>query len=229
MLLASPTLGKLITNVRNMLNQPNPSNSFWTDSELTEYINEGIRMHFLEVIKNAEGLYTTTSNLDVTSGSEEVTLPSDFFQCKALYIQRNNGYDVLEYRNSLTESFSTDGGFSNNTYRPYYFFRGNKIVLRPTPSFSQVGILKLEYVQFPDVMFSGGDAMTNQVSPVFKNLIEMYAVYKAKLKESMVSGVNMHTIPQQNLNQLYLQFKEAVDKRSQYPEFIVPFNPEGGW
>lgn len=228
--LASPTLGKLITNARNMLNQPSASNSFWTDGELTEYINEGIRMYYAEVIQNLEGHFQTTTTLDIVSGAEEVSLPSDFFEARSLYIIRNNGWEILQYINDVTSGFSTTGGGNNNSqmYEPYYFFRANKLVLRPTPNFSQTGALRLEYVQFPDVLLNGGDQLTSQVSPIFKQLIEMYAVYKAKLKESMVNGVNMHAVPRENLNEIYTQFKDCINKRSAYPEFIRAFNPEGG-
>lgn len=227
--LVAPTLGKLLTNVRNFLGQPNPANSFWTDEEIKEYLNEGVRMYFAEVVKNSDGYFnaTTPALLDVVSGTETVALPTDFFEARALYIQRNNGWEVLEYRNDITSSFVTSG-FSNgsNTFSPYYFFRANSLVLRPTPQFSQTGVLRLEYMAFPDQMIHGGDAMTNQVSPVFKQLIEAYAVWKAKMKQSMVSGVDMVSIPASQLKVIETLFRDTINKRSQYPEFIVPFTPE---
>ena len=177
--LSSPSLGKLITNVRNLLNQPNPSNSFWSDAEITEYLNEAVRMYFAQVIANSEGHFTTTTDLNIVTDVETVALPTDFFEAKALYIQRNNGWDICPYVPDVTSGFTTNSGSSSNMYTPYYFFRSNNIVLRPTPNFSQTAVLRLEYVQFPDTMVNGGDTLTNQVSPIFKQLIEMYAVYKA--------------------------------------------------
>lgn len=229
--LSSPSLGKLITNVRNTLNQPNSSNSFWSDVELTEYLNEGIRMYFAEVVQNMEGQFQTYTTLDVVADNEEISLPTDFFEARSVFIIRNNGWEVLQYINDLTSGYATTGGGGSgpNTYSPYYFFRQNKLVLRPTPNFSQTGAIRLEYVQFPDMLLNGGDTLTNQISPVFKQLIEMYAVYKAKLKESMVNGVNMHSVPRENLNEIYTMFKDCINKRSAYPEFIRPFNPEGGY
>lgn len=228
-LLVAPTLGKLITNVRNLLGQPNLTNSAWTDLELTEYINEGVRMYFAEVIKNSEGYFMPTPVLlDLVANVETVALPSDFFEARAVFIARNNGWEILEYRNDLTNGFLTNVGAGGaNTYSPAYYFQSNNLVLHPVPNFSQTGALRLEYIQFPDQMINGGDTMTNQVSPVFKQLIEMYAVYKAKLKQSMVNGVDLISIPKQNLDQIYVAFKNAINKRSQYPEFIVPYNPEG--
>lgn len=224
--LSSPTLGKLISNVRNFLNQPNQNNSIWTDLELTEYLNEAIRLYFVEVSHSNEGLFTVKSSLNIVANTETVALPADCFEIKALRKTVTNGYEILDYRNDLTESYSTQGGTGSNTYLPYYFLRGNNIVLRPTPNFSETGGLELEYIQFPETMVNGGDTMTAQVSPVFKNLIEMYAVYKAKLKESLVNGVSMHEVAKQNLNEIYMLFKEAIQKRSANPVYVLPFNPE---
>lgn len=225
--LTSPTLSKLITNVRNLLNQPNPSNSFWTDLELTEYINEGIRMYFGELVTKNEGYFTAQTDLNIVADTETVALPTDCYQIRALYKKVNNGYIILPYMNDTTSTYSTQGGADANTYQPAYQFRANNIVLRPIPNFSETAGLRLEYIQFPDTLVNGGDQVTAQVSPVFKQLLEMYAVYKAKMKESLVNGVNLHAVAKENLGEIYALFKEALTQRAKYPIYTVPFNPEG--
>lgn len=230
--LSSPSLGKLIFNVRNMLGQPSPINSTWTDAELTEYINEAVRMYFAEVIANNEGYFTTTtdpaSNLAIVANQESVALPSDFFQMRALYIQRTNGWELLEYRENITTGFvSAGGGTGSNTYSPYYYFLGNNIILHPTPNFSATAVLRCDYIQFPQTMVNGGDVLTNQVSPVFKQVIEKYTIVQAKKKESMGNGADLTPIAKADLAEAYVSFKNAINKRSLNPEFVVPFSPEG--
>lgn len=224
--LTSPTLGKLISNVRNFLNQPNAGNSFWTDLELTEYLNEAVRLYFTELSHSQEGFFTTKTNLNIVNGSETVALPTDCFVVKALRKKVNNGFEILSYQNDITQSYSIQGGTTSEAYMPYYFFRGNNLVLRPTPQFNETAGLELEYMQFPDVMTGAANSLTDQVAPIFKQLLEMYAVYKAKLKESLVNGVNMHAIPQQHVAELYQNFKDAIWYRSKNPVFTVPYNPE---
>lgn len=229
--LTSPTLGRLISNVRNLLGQPNSSNSTWTDQELTEYLNEGVRLYFAEVVKNFEGYFTVTtdpsSNLSYVADTDTVALPTDCYQVKAVYIKRQQGWSILEYLNDLTHGYATNvGSGSPNTYQPYYFFQGNNIVLRPVPNQSYANSLKVDYIQLPDQMVNGGDSLTNQVSPIFKQLIEMYAVYKAKLKQSMVSGTDLTALPKENLAEIYGNFKNAITPRSAYPLFTEPFSPE---
>jgi hypothetical protein len=221
-----------------MLGQPNPINSTWTDAELKEYANEAVRMYFAEVIANGEGQFVITTdpaaggtgNLNIVQGQETVALPNDFFEVKALYIQRSNGWEILEYRNNITSGFiSTGGGTGSNTYSPYYYFQANNLVLHPTPNFSATGVLRLDYVQFPDQMVNGGDAMTNQVSPIFKQLIEKYMIVQAKKKQSLVNGTDLMSIAKADLGDAYASFKNAINNRSMYPTFTVPFNPGGDW
>lgn len=233
--LASPTLGKLIENVRNLLGQPNQDNSAWTDLEITEYINEGLRLYFAQVVKNYEGYFTVTTdpasggsgNLSYTAGTDLVPLPSDCFQVRSVYIQRSQGWSILEYRNDLTHGYWTNSGNgSPEVFQPFYFFQGNNLVLRPMPNANGTNAIKLDYIQFPDQMVNGGDILTNQVSPVFKQLLEMYAVYKAKIKQSMVSGVDLTALPKANLNEIYNSFKDAIMPRAAYPRYTDPFSPE---
>lgn len=225
-LLISPTLQNLLTEVRILLNQPDPNNSFWKDPELSGYLNEGVRLYFLEVQAADEGYFTASSDLDLTNNVETVPLPSDCFKVRAIYKKVNDGYVMLPYRNNLTEGYLNQGGNSLNNYLPYYYFQGNNLILRPIPNFSETAGLHIEYIQFPDQMVWGGDAMTAQVSPIFKQLVVMYAVYKAKLKESMMNGVSVHTVPEENLTALYQAFKNSIAMRSKNPTYVVPYNPE---
>lgn len=224
--LSSPTLQNLITETRIILNQRDPDNSLWKDDELTNYLNEGVRIYFTEAQAVNEGYFTVQVDIDITNNSETVPLPVDCFKVRALYKKVNDGFTLCPYRNNLTEGYSTQGGNSLNNYIPFYYFRDNNIVLRPLPNFGEVGGLRLEYIAFPDNMIWGGDSMTDSVSPIFKQLIVMYAVYKAKFKESLVSGGMMHKLAEEHLGALYQNFKNAISERSKNPTYIIPYNPE---
>ena len=224
--LTSPTIEDLIQNVRNMLNQPNASNSFWTDEELAVYLNEGVRRYFAEVVLQLEGQFTATSDRDIVTSVQTVTLPSDCFSLKQVWRKVTGGYLPMHYRNNITEGFSTEASGGGDNFLPDYYLRGNTLVLSQIPGFSETGGIKIEYVQFPETMVTGGDSLTAQVSPVFKDLIEAYAIYKAKVKESLVNGTNTSALALQNLNDLFTAFKEAIPNRSASPSAIKPFNPE---
>lgn len=227
-ILTSPTLDDLIVDVRNMLNQQSANNSFWSDEEVTGYLNEGVRRYFQEVVLLYSGQFMVLADLNLVNGVETVAFPTGCFEIKALYKSIDSGqrYEILTYDNNVTNGYQTQASQDSSSYLPSYFFRGNNFVLRPAPQFSETAGLRVEFVQFPDMMVNGGDALTNQVAPVFKDLIVMYAVYKAKLKESLVNGVNVHLPAQENVGNLYASFKDAIQQRTAYPKYIAPFNPE---
>lgn len=227
--LAPNTLGKYIRSVRLLLNQPNAANSFWSDEEITDYLNEAIRMYYLEVTNNDEGFWTKIVDLDVVNNVETVALPADCFEIKAVYMQQPQGYAVLPYRNYESTSYSTQGGTGNQTYFPAYYFRENNLVLRPVPNYSATSALRVEYIYFPDMLQNAGDVMSANVLPIFKQLIEMYAVYKAKMKESLTNGTDTASMAKANMNEIYKLFIDTVRNRSKYPQFIKSFNAEDTW
>lgn len=226
-ILQSPTAAGLLQETRDFLNQPEASNSFWSDVEILRYLNDGVRRYFSEVVQNAEGQFTTFTTLDIVSGQDSINLPSDFFEIKALYKVVINGFVVLPYINAIQRSYYNNSGGTGNSYTPYYEFRGNQLVVHPIPDYSETGGLRLEYIYFPTTLVNGGDTLTAQVSPIFKDLIVMYAVYKAKVKEGLVNGSDLAVGAKEHLADLYAQFKDVIKNRSKYPQYIEPFNPEG--
>jgi hypothetical protein len=225
--LSAPSLQSLLRNVRLMLNQPNPTNSFWTDEELVVYLNEGIRVYFAELVTSSgEGQFTTTTDLAIAAGVETVALPTDCHTIKNVWRKDGTNYISLNYRQLLDSDIDTETQ-TTSQWNPTYYFRGNNLVLSVLPATTDATGIRIEYVQFPTTLVDGGDALSTQVSPVFRQVIEMYAVYKAKLKESMVNGVTVHAIAKENLNELYMQFKDALIPRSKNPQYVQPFNPEG--
>jgi hypothetical protein len=225
--LSPPTLGKLLTSVRSMLNQPNASNSTWSDAQLTLWINQGVQRYFGEVVQNVEGHWTKTSTLNIVSGTETIALPSDFFEIKGLWKVTSQGRVALPYQNNLSGDVLTTGGPSGSeAYFPSYSFIENSIKLNPVPAYSETGGLFLEYTYFPEVMLSAGDTLSSNVAPIFAELVEMYAVYKAKMQESLVNGVDMSALAKANVAELYQQFTNLIKNRSKFPQFVKPWSPE---
>lgn len=224
--LSSPTTSELIVEVRVLLNQQNPDNSTWTDQQLTRWLNEAIRRYFVHVVQIDEGYFTTTASLSIVAGADTIDLPDDFFQVKGLYKKIGSDWLMLPYRNNLTEGYTTQGGANANAFLPSYYFRGNQIVIRPVPNFSETDGLSMEYIQFPETVVNGGDQVTNQVAPLFRDLLIAYTAYKAKLQESAVTGVHTYGGLQEHVGSLFTEMQEAISNRSHYPTYIIPFNPE---
>ncbi len=224
-ILAAPGLDDLLVNVRTFLGQPDSTNSFWSDDELTVYLNEGIRRYFQEIIKTGGGQFVVQVDLDLVAGNELVALPADFFQAKGVYRKQTDGYLMMRWMNNLTMGYSTSQQ-SGNALLPSYDFRSTNLVLRPIPGAAETAGLRMEYIAFPATLLTGGDSMTAEVSPVFRDLIECYAIYKAKLRESSVNGVNTYAPIKENLSDLMVAFRDSLARRSMNPTHTVAFNPE---
>lgn len=223
--LAPPTLQSIIESIRDLLGQPDPNNSFWTDVELTRYINEAVRIHMAELSSINEGQGGATVTLDLVANVETVALPSDCFIVRALYKVTTLQNVLLQYNNNLTDSYSSTAGGTTETYIPSYYFRGNNLVLRPPPTISETGGLLLEYIAMPASLQDSSDTLTAQISVMFLQSVEMYGVYKAKLKESLAQNTNLHANALANFADLFKQFRELSAKRSRKPTSTVPFDP----
>ncbi len=226
-LLVSPDANDLLTAVRSLLNQPSEVNSFWTDDELLAYMNAGIKRYFTLITQFGQGQFTTTANLNIVGNQETVPLPADFFMAKSLSKMASDGqtFIPLDYVNNLTEVWITNAS-GGDGFCPSWYIRGSNIVLRPVSNSSETGTLLLEYVQFPSILLTGGDTLNADVSPVFRELIEMFAVYKAKLKESLVTGVNTYSGAEEHVGALATELKDIMAKRSLGPTYTVQFAPE---
>ena len=174
----------------------------------------------------SEGQFDKSTTLDITNAVETVPLPSDCFAIRGVWKVQGSINRRLEYRQNITEDFgnsSSTNGAAN--YEPYYYIRGNSLVLRPIPGFSETAGLILEYTAFPTVLVYGGDTMDSGISPMFKELIVMYIVSKAKLKDDLVSGGNTRLPAESHLSDLYKNFKHQLSERSKAPQYVTPYEP----
>lgn len=215
----------MLQNVRAMLRQPNSANSNWSDEELLVHINAAVLRYFARLTLVNEGHFTITDTLDLVSGEDEIALPTGFFKVKNLWRKQGSEWVVLDYRNNVGLDLSTAGEGGGQGFLPDYEFRGNVLVLRQAPSFSEVDGLKVEFIKFPDTLLDGSDQLTAHISPVFKECVETYAIYKAKLAESLVSGVATFGPIKGHLNELEDDFDKLNVSRSKGHTYIQPFNP----
>lgn len=223
--LSQPTLTELLAEARIVLGQTDDTNSNWSNTELTQYVNEAIRRYYQIIVQNAEGQFNKVTTLNITANQETITLPSDFFEIFTLKKVDQNDRIILNYRPRTDESHRVDGGTSSTLYLPYYYLRGNDIVLRPVPQFSETGALELEYVSFPETMVNGGDAMTSGISAIFRDTVVTYVVWKAKLAESLRgNGIQTYAPAERLLNDHVRALRDVVRERSYSPTAIKPFN-----
>jgi hypothetical protein len=232
----APKLERIIRDARVLLNQPKAENSRFSDAELTGYANDAIQQIFLTVNEAGEGQFdqitSDVSNvsypgLNTTNGIDSIALPADCFAIKGVWFKQGTMNRRLEYRQNVMMDYDTTNTNSGQTtYEPYYYLRGNSLVLRPIPGFTSTDHpITIEYTAYPNVLVYGGDSMDNGISPLFKELIVMYTVAKAKLKDDLSGGGTGYQLAAQHRDDLFRQFKHQVMERSKAPIYITSFEP----
>lgn len=223
--LVVPTAERILRDVRIRLNQPKAENSRWSDPELIDYINEGVQQVYLVVNEMGEGQFDTSTTLNTTSGSATVDLPTDCFSVKAVYFRQGTINRRLDYKNSVVDDTDSVAAAQGN-FEPSYYFRGNKLVLRPTPGFTSTDSpITLEYTKYPTVLVYGADTLDSGVSPLFKQLLVAYAVTEAKRKDDLVNNGNTRSAAESHLGDLWQNFRHQLSERSKAPQYITPFEP----
>lgn len=156
------TLPKIRTDVRSNFNQAG-SLGFLSDSEIDVWINEGYSKYSLMLMIAHEGYFETAVPLDITAQSEEVVLPNNFSSNQKKFLkttilerQLSNRRVPLEYRRryAANDINVTSGSAVSDHYLPTYCFRGNSIILEPTPDTSEIGGLRLVFQAMPSRLFS---------------------------------------------------------------------------
>lgn len=225
----APNLERILRNVRALLNQPKAENSRFSDADLTIWANDAIQQIFLTVNEAGEGQFDTVTSpgLNVTNAVETVSLPIDCFAIKAVYWKQGTVMRRLEYRNSVTMDYdATSTNSGQTTYEPYYYFRGNSLVLRPIPGFTSTDSpLILEYTKFPTVLVYGGDTLDSGISPLFKELVESYVVAKAKFRDDLSGTGQGYALANSRMVDLFHQFRHQLLERSKAPQYTTPYEP----
>ncbi len=212
-----------------MLNQPKAENSRFSDAELTQWANDAIQQIFLTINEIGEGQFDAITNpgLNVMNAVETVALPVDCFAVKAVYWTQSQIKRRLEYRpNVMMDYDASNTNSGQTTYEPYYYFRGNSLVLRPIPGFTSTdGPLIIEYTAYPSVLVYGGDTMDAGISPLFRELIESYVISKAKFRDDLSGQGQGYMLANSRMVDLFRQFQHQVVERSKAPLYTTPFEP----
>lgn len=174
-----PTLNEYITETRRLLHDVN--GNFWTDSELTDYINDA-RGHTVQ----DSGCRRILQNYTLTVGDETI----DYLDLP----QGNNTIDILNinlywgdsrwpmYYMAWTDFNAQLRFWQNYNGRPIGFsiYGAKTIYIGPKPD--QVYEIELDTVVLPSPLVTGSQSDTDIQSP-FYEAVAYYAAHKAKYQE----------------------------------------------
>lgn len=173
---------------------------FYSSLMVYDAIGEAYRYYSMILIKEGEGYFETTTDLSITANVETIDLSglSPVFM-KASQVWKNTVYGEipLHKRENRYVVNSTYGTGTGDLYLPNYRFRGNNLVLMPTPQASETDAIKLDYVYLPTFPNSTS-ASTFSFDSGFPTIYEHNVVLRACItllsgKQTIGGAVNYST------------------------------------
>lgn len=174
------TLTQALVAVRSLLDEPNAQ--FWTDAELTGWINEACSL----VARKVEWK-RATANIDTEASTQNYTAPADTYRIYRLEWVADNSPDTytVEFRGYM--EMDQIWGINQQwpaSYPLYYTMWQTpptmSIRLYPVPG--QNGTLNVYYYQQATPVVNPGDSIDILVG--WEDLIYDYTVYRALRKDS---------------------------------------------
>lgn len=152
-------LPKLRELVRSDFSQQNAT-GFMTEAEIDGWINEGYYKYAMHLMMASQGHFDQTTYLSFVANTETISLPSNFANVPSLLqvvrVERvlSNARVPLMYRRRYDEAVATGSVVAGYSYIPTYDFRGQYLVLEPTPGSSATNGLFMVYKALPPKLHS---------------------------------------------------------------------------
>jgi len=141
------SLSTLYTRIRTRANVRDVK---FTDTLLDDLIKQAI-MDVLDIILEVNPTYNQTStDLDITSGTDYVATPSDFYKGYGVQVYDSDGLWKWMDRFEWLDLEDTNTNQTTRTALKYRF-DGSNIRFHQTPGWSATGGLRLHYVEVPSV------------------------------------------------------------------------------
>lgn len=182
--MSTRTLGQLVTNLRDRLDEATAS--FWTNPQLEKWLMDGAR----DIARQAECLQAKAT-IAVTGATQEYTAPTDMVRIYRAEYKRTGDSQIypLTFRdyNNMDEIWYSSKTIHQST-PAYYTMWGYPpavtISLYPTPAVS--GSMYIYYYRLPADLATDGSADSSVVDvPVgWEDLIVDYAEYCALRKDN---------------------------------------------
>lgn len=195
--MAFPDLSNIRSNVRTMLNETTAA--FWTDEELNRLINDGERDIAIKslCLENIDSVTTTASTRLVA-----------FAGHKILRVEYTNATTPLGLIRIKPNQL---GRIPYNGITPQFYFQwGNKVVIDPMPTTTyNLNLYIADYPAYEMV----DDTDEPQIPKRFNELIILYAVYRALMKDRKFASAG--AIYQTYINELQLARSQVIER---YPD-----------
>lgn len=147
-------LPKIRERVQEDFNQAS-SAGFLTNQNIDNWANMALKKYSLMLMKASQGYFEETSLLNIVADTETIALPSNFANEPSLLgmvlVEKIvSGERIpLAFKRRQTQANSTNGANTGENYLPTYTFRGNNLVLEPTPVSSETAGIRILFKGLP--------------------------------------------------------------------------------
>jgi hypothetical protein len=187
------SLSTALTEVRNILDEPNPQ--FWSNSMLTSWLNQGAA----DMQRQVEEL-RAESNPTVTAAVQDYPAPDDTLRIyKIEYVPEQGGNNYLSYPLEFRGRIGMDQIWGNLQSQPAAFPSywttwfsplgaaaspggGTQLTIRLYPSPYQNGTLNIFYYRLTVPVVANSDTL--DIVPGWEDTLYDYAVYRALQRDA---------------------------------------------
>lgn len=175
--LSALTLGNMTDKVRLAIGEPDSTKSYFTNSELRSYINDGIAY--------AEGYglgVPKRSKTALASEDETYDLPTDYVNWLSVWIKTTDSLIALDYTEQDLICQRWEGGWENAEYpNEFTIYGDSEIVVCPYP-INTIDTLVVNYTARPSNLSAVGD--TCVLIENLQYVVIQYAVAQCYLKDA---------------------------------------------
>ena len=197
------TLTSALSTVRSMLDEPSPQ--FWTDAELTTWLNEACT----DIARRSETL-RTVANITVTAGTQSYAAPSDTYRIYRIEFTPTGGIltYTLEYRGmegmdqywgNLQNQPASFPALYTLWYSPVSAAQAGtptptQMMIKTYPVPAQNGTLIVYYYRLVVPVSTTAESHTLDCLPGWEDIAYDYTVYKALRKDADPRWKDQHDL-----------------------------------
>lgn len=166
------SLSTLRTRVREFIHQEDPTTSMFTNSLITNVLNDSIKKRWNQLDRAHEGRFVQVATIDIVADQARYSWPTGFQRHLKLEYETTDGTLIPLMRDERhTSSINPDTSYPYGSTCPYTFKPlGGGFMLEPTPQ-TATGSLRIEYVAAPPDLSADGDEISDDFPSIFNPLI----------------------------------------------------------
>jgi hypothetical protein len=218
------TLAELVTRVREKVDEATAA--FWTDTVITNQINESYRYYWAFILKVYEGYFNKTVNISFDGNAAGTyTISTDVFRTRLVQRLLSNEKVPLTYKEIYDTA--TAKTLSNSiSSLPTYDFLGAKIRFTPAPDFTETDAVEIEISKLLTDLSASQDT-DSEYPALALDCVVLRATIKCKAIEEMISGTGVDTAPfVADLMTTEQMLKELLEQRTVQRVDVEPFGIE---